>query len=63
MFKLMDKKTIAILRKLFLLNWPYDNIKWALMLDPLLFVALLEKIKAMGPKMGLKMHINNASNR
>ena len=33
------------------------------MLAPLLFVALLEKIKAMGPKMGLKMHINNASNR
>ena len=24
MFKLMDKKIIAILRKLFLLNWPYD---------------------------------------
>ena len=24
MFKLMDKKRIAILRKLFLLNWPYD---------------------------------------
>ena len=23
MFKLMDKKIIAILRKLFLLNWPY----------------------------------------
>ena len=23
MFKLMDKKRIAILRKLFLLNWPY----------------------------------------
>ena len=26
MFKLMDKKIIAILRKLFLLNWPYGNI-------------------------------------
>ena len=25
MFKLMDKKKIAILRKLFLLNWPYDT--------------------------------------
>ena len=24
MFKLMDKKIIIILRKLFLLNWPYD---------------------------------------
>ena len=24
MFKLMDKKIIAILRKLFLLNWPYE---------------------------------------
>ena len=24
MFKLMDKKIIAILRKLFLLNWAYD---------------------------------------
>ena len=23
MFKLMDKKIIAVLRKLFLLNWPY----------------------------------------
>ena len=25
MFKLMDKKIIAILRKLFLLNWPYGH--------------------------------------
>ena len=24
MFKLMDKKIIASLRKLFLLNWPFD---------------------------------------
>ena len=24
MFKLIDKKIIAILRKLFLLNWPYE---------------------------------------
>ena len=24
MFKLMDKKVIAILRKLFFLNWPYE---------------------------------------
>ena len=24
MFKLMDKKIVAILSKLFLLNWPYD---------------------------------------
>ena len=25
MFKVMDKKLITILRKLFLLNWPYDE--------------------------------------
>ena len=25
MFQLMDKKIIAILRKLFLLNWPYGD--------------------------------------
>ena len=25
MFKLMDKKTLAILRKLFLLSWPYAH--------------------------------------
>ena len=25
MFKLMGKKIIAILRKLFLLNWPYED--------------------------------------
>ena len=27
MFKLMDKKIIAIVRKLFLLNWPYEIAK------------------------------------
>ena len=27
MFKLMNKKIIAILRKLFLLNWPYVIVK------------------------------------
>ena len=26
MFKLMDKKMMAILCKLFFLNWPYDSI-------------------------------------
>ena len=30
MFKLMGKKIIAILRKLFLLNWPYEN-QWNLL--------------------------------
>ena len=28
LFKLMDKKIIAILRKLFLLNWPYVDTLW-----------------------------------
>ena len=27
MFKLMDKKIIALLRKLFFLNWPYGSYK------------------------------------
>ena len=27
MFKLMDKKIITILRKFFVLNWPYESIR------------------------------------
>ena len=37
MFKLMDKKIIAILRKLFLLNWPYDQMLYSPKLESLQF--------------------------
>ena len=33
MFKLMDKKIIAMLHWHFLLNWPYDTVKNALNAD------------------------------
>ena len=33
MFKLMDKKIITILRKLFLLNWPYVRALCMLMVE------------------------------
>ena len=30
MFKLIDKKIITILRKIFLLNWPYASLRYIL---------------------------------
>ena len=38
MFKLMDKKIITILHKLFLLNWPYGLLVLSLFVEVLCFV-------------------------
>ena len=42
MLKLMDKKIIAILRKLFLLNWPYDE--YQIRMSWLIFALLHENL-------------------
>ena len=43
MFKLMEKKIIAILRKLFLLNWPYDFCRGGSRLVPVSNVIFCSK--------------------
>ena len=47
MFKLMDKKIITILRKLFLHNWPYENVK---------FLSEMSEIKFLTGGLSILMH-------